>query len=192
MLPLLTLTPFHKLHPKTKFTQQEDLNLTDVVRELGTSDWQQVARQMPGRNARQCRDRWLNYLSPDVSNGPWTPAEEQLLIEKYAEFGATWKHIATFFPTRTDINVKSRWQLMQRHRRKEASRNMLPTGMTKHMALSSDPLPFGVTPVRHTRPPPPPTPMQTQTHENSGEDDIWNSLLMNDDAGMGGMLDQWY
>jgi hypothetical protein len=187
---LFSAASFHKLHPKTKFTQQEDSELRKVVGELGTNDWQQVSLQMPGRNARQCRDRWLNYLSPDVTNGPWTPAEEQLLMDKYDEFGATWKHIAMFFPTRTDINIKSRWQLMQRHRQKEVSHHLLSTRMPNTGVLSSDPLPvpFGIAPVRHAHPPSPPP----ANHPPSGEDDTWNSLLMNDDAGMDGILDQWY
>jgi hypothetical protein len=76
--------------------------------------------RIPDRNARQCRDRWDSYLSPSVRNGPWTPQEEQLLTELVRQHGSSWKRIATFFPSRTDINVKSRWQLMQRRMRKEA------------------------------------------------------------------------
>jgi hypothetical protein len=30
------------------------------------------------------------------------------------QFGARWKHIATFFTARTEINIKSRWNLIQR------------------------------------------------------------------------------
>jgi hypothetical protein len=69
---------------------------------------------MPGRNARQCKDRWHNFLSPDVINGPWTDEEEALLCSKFGALGNSWKLIATFFPGRTEINVKSHWQVMQR------------------------------------------------------------------------------
>jgi hypothetical protein len=187
MFPLLTFAPFCKPHLKARFTQQEDSKLSEVVQELGTRDWQQVARQIPGRNARQCRERWLNYLSPDVRNGPWTPAEEQLLLEKYAEFGPAWKRIATFFPTRTDINVKSRWQLMQRHRRKEVTRILLEKGFFRHNVLLSTRLSvlLGISPVTQT-------PLPTLPLGPPGEEDIWRPLLMNYDGGMGGILDQWY
>jgi hypothetical protein len=111
---------FHKPHPKSKFTATEDELLGQIIEELGTDDWQLIAKQLPGRNARQCRDRWLNYLSPDVGNGPWTREEELLLVEKYREFGSAWKYIASFFKSRTDINVKNRWQLMQRRLRKNS------------------------------------------------------------------------
>ena len=108
-----------KTHPRVKFTQSEDELLKKLVESLGANDWQSISRQIPGRNARQCRDRWQNYLSPEVVNGPWTQDEEELLVKKYEELGPSWKQIATFFPTRTDINIKSRWHLRERRLKKE-------------------------------------------------------------------------
>lgn len=108
-----------KSHPRAKFTQEEDEKLSKLVQTFGTSDWISISYQMPGRNSRQCRDRWQNYLSPEVVNGPWTAEEEDLLVKKYNEFGPSWKQIATFFPTRTDINIKSRWHLRERRLKKE-------------------------------------------------------------------------
>lgn len=108
-----------KTHPRMPFTSQEDELLSKLVKTYGTNNWQSISAQIPGRNARQCRDRWLNYLSPDVVNGPWTAEEEELLVEKYKEFGPSWKQIATFFPTRTDINIKSRWNLIKRRDQKQ-------------------------------------------------------------------------
>lgn len=108
-----------KTHPRAKFTQNEDELLKRLVENFGINDWQTISRQMPERNARQCRDRWQNYLSPEVVNGPWTYEEEELLVKKYEELGPSWKQIATFFPTRTDINIKSRWHLRERRLKKE-------------------------------------------------------------------------
>lgn len=109
-----------KTHPRAKFTQNEDELLKRLVENFGINDWQTISRQMPGRNARQCRDRWQNYLSPEVVNGPWTYEEEELLVKKYEELGPSWKLIATFFPSRTDINIKSRWNLRERRLKKES------------------------------------------------------------------------
>jgi hypothetical protein len=89
-----------------------------AVADIGSDNWAAVAELFPNRNARQCRDRWSNYLSPSVENGPWTADEEELLIKKHAELGTAWKYITRFFPTRTDINIKSRWQQIQRRQRK--------------------------------------------------------------------------
>ncbi|OHT05631.1 hypothetical protein TRFO_26508 [Tritrichomonas foetus] len=108
-----------KAHPRSKFTPEEDEVLKSLVTRLGTNDWQTISHQMGGRNARQCRDRWQNYLCPDVVNGPWSDEEEELLVQKFQELGPSWKQIASFFPTRTDINIKSRWHLRERRIKKE-------------------------------------------------------------------------
>jgi hypothetical protein len=103
-----------KPHPKAKFSMSEDELLAQSVAELGTGDWRQVANRLPGRNGRQCRDRWFNYVSPTVINAPWTSSEELLLIEKFREFGPVWKYIATFFSCRSEVNVNNHWRLMAR------------------------------------------------------------------------------
>jgi hypothetical protein len=99
----------------------EDVLLSQAVEEFGVTDWHRIAAAVPGRNPRQCRDRWLNYLSPDVGNGPWTSEDDQLLMRRYEEFGPAWRHIATFFDHRTEINVKNRWMLLQRKVRKHVA-----------------------------------------------------------------------
>jgi hypothetical protein len=87
----------------------------------GTDDWSRIALFIPSRNARQCKDRWCNFLSPDVVNGPWSDEEESLLSHKFAALGNSWKLISTFFPGRTEINVKSHWQMMQRRIKRESA-----------------------------------------------------------------------
>ncbi|KAK8838853.1 hypothetical protein M9Y10_032895 [Tritrichomonas musculus] len=109
-----------KVHPRVPFTHYEDDILKNLVIKYGSYNWKTISKYMPNRNPRQCRDRWLNYLSPDVVNGPWTLEEEELLVKKYEELGPSWKQIATFFPSRTDINIKSRWNLRERRLKKES------------------------------------------------------------------------
>lgn len=106
-------------HPRVPFTKEEDNLLKKLVEEYGDANWKFISKKIAKRNARQCRDRWLNYLSPKVANKPWTIEEDQLLVKKYEELGPVWKKIATFFPNRTDINIKSRWNLRQRRIKKE-------------------------------------------------------------------------
>ena len=91
------------------FSQQEDEMLTKIMYQQPFETWIAVAEQLPGRTARQCRDRWVNYLSPSNKNGPWSHEEDQLLAEKYVEHGPQWTTIAKFFDGRSENNVKNRW-----------------------------------------------------------------------------------
>jgi hypothetical protein len=121
------MVPRRKL-VKEKFTTEEDGLVIAAVRDLGTSSWYAVAERVPHRTARQCRDRWQNYLSPSVGNGPWTSEEDELLIAQCRQHGTSWRRIARVFPTRTEINVKNRWHVIERRMRRAAMPpNLLPT-----------------------------------------------------------------
>jgi hypothetical protein len=104
--------------PKCKFSPDEDAQLTDLVAVHADEDWITISYLMPGRNLRQCRERWCYYLSPTVCLAPFTPDEDSLLRDKYAEMGPKWKAMAIHFHARTDIKLKNRWLLLERHYRR--------------------------------------------------------------------------
>lgn len=99
--------------PRHKFTPEEDERLRSLVSMLGENNWGEVAAKLGTRSARQCRERFKNYLSPNLKNEPWTEQEDNLLREKYAEYGAKWSVIANYFHTRSDVNIKNRWAQLQ-------------------------------------------------------------------------------
>jgi hypothetical protein len=79
------------------------------VKKYGDADWALIAAELPGRNPRQCRERWKHYLSGGVSRDIWGPEESQLLFEKMRSIGPRWTQLAAFFPGRTDIQIKAYW-----------------------------------------------------------------------------------
>lgn len=95
-----------------KFTGIEDVQLSSLVRFYGDNRWDLIAERMPNRNPRQCRDRWQNYLSPNVTFSEWTDAEDSLLLSKVTECGKRWVFISKFFPGRTDTQLKNRFRLV--------------------------------------------------------------------------------
>jgi hypothetical protein len=99
---------------KCKFTLDEDVALREIVNRLGTYDWSLVASQMPGRTARQCRERWNNYVNPTLENVPWTPEEDLLLDAKFELHGTKWQVISTFFPSRSRNDIIHHWLQRQR------------------------------------------------------------------------------
>ena len=50
--------------------------------------WQDIADLMPGRLARQCRERWLYQANPDILKDKWTQEEDLKLVELYQQFGS--------------------------------------------------------------------------------------------------------
>ena len=98
---------------KVKFTKAEDAKLTLLVQQYSTKDWKKIAEHLPTRTARQCRERWTNYVNPSLSKSPWTKAEDMLLIEKHNEFGNHWKIIERYFPLRSKNNIKHRWSIVK-------------------------------------------------------------------------------
>lgn len=98
---------------KVKFTKAEDVRLMMLVQEYSTKDWKTIAEHMYPRTARQCRERWTNYVNPNLSKDPWSKDEDLLLIEKHNEFGNRWKLIERYFPGRSKNNIKHRWSVMK-------------------------------------------------------------------------------
>ena len=96
------------------FTAEEDDLLRRAMEDSFVS-WVKLAERIPGRTARQCRDRWVNYLAPQNRNGPWSPEEDSLLWEKYRLHGPQWARIARFLNGRSENNVKNRWYAHVRH-----------------------------------------------------------------------------
>jgi hypothetical protein len=92
-----------------KFLLEEDPRLKALIAKYGTVSWDVIARQMPGRNPRQYRERWKHYLSSTRPKSEWSPAEDVLLYQKTEETGPRWTKLAQFFPGRTDLQVKWRW-----------------------------------------------------------------------------------
>lgn len=99
---------------KNKFTPAEDALLVEIVGKIGCDDWAEVARHVEGRNPRQCRERWNNYVNPSIAKVPWTDAEDRLLEQKYKEFGSKWHLIAGYFPNRSKNNIKNHWITYQK------------------------------------------------------------------------------
>ena len=98
---------------KKIFTHKEDEKLKKLVGKHGYK-WPLIAEQMPNRDRKACRERYLNYLVPGIEKGKWTEEEDELLLEKAKEFNNGWKKMLNFFNGRTDMQLKNRYHLLQR------------------------------------------------------------------------------
>ena len=100
---------------RNKFTEDEDNKLKQLVDRYG-DDWCSIANEMTGRGVRQCKERWSQYLAPDIVRREWTEEEDMRLEQKVTELGRRWIHIKAFFPGRTDTSLKNRFNLLCRRR----------------------------------------------------------------------------
>ena len=112
-----------KQREKHLFNEIEDNKIRQLVKVYGDHAWRIIASEIPNRSPRQCRERWKNYLSPNVVKRPWTDDEDNLLLSLRDEIGKHWSKIAKYFDSRTDINVKNRYMLLQRKENKKINKN---------------------------------------------------------------------
>lgn len=103
---------------KKKFTQDEDTQLVALVTRFGEKCFKKISKFMPGRNARQCRERWKYYLQPQMKNEEWSEDEDSELKRLFNIYGPQWSQIANFFANRSSINVRNRFRTITRRERK--------------------------------------------------------------------------
>ena len=94
---------------RNKFTQEEDNKLKYLVETLKIKKWSEISKHLPGRNTKQCRDRYSNYLSPNLTNQIWSNEEDQLLEKLVNQHGTKWVYLSQFFNGRSGNNLKNRW-----------------------------------------------------------------------------------
>lgn len=91
------------------WTQQEDEQLTNAVAQLGTKKWTDIAKFVPTRTSKQCRERWNHRLDPSIKHDPFEPWEDQIILDRQKEIGNRWAIIAQQLPGRSPSAIKNRW-----------------------------------------------------------------------------------
>lgn len=100
--------------PKRRFSPEEDELIIKHVENGGAKNWRSIAEKLTNRSAAQVRERYVNYLDPNITHRPWTDEEELLLIKCVKEIGSKWTQIASYFEKRTDVNVRNHWISLSR------------------------------------------------------------------------------
>ncbi len=84
------------------------------MRDHGLMAWKTIAKEITGRNTKQCRERWCNYLDPNLKRGKWTPVEDAIILAMQKQVGNKWAAITKELPGRTDNQVKIRFNSLYR------------------------------------------------------------------------------
>ncbi|KAG0315683.1 hypothetical protein BGZ97_007944 [Linnemannia gamsii] len=125
---------------KGTWTAAEEEILLEAVRGLSSENWHAVAQMVPGRNAKQCMQKWQTDLDPQINRLPWTEAEDEKLVEAYHRYGNSWQQIAKMVETRT-------WyQCYNRVRAKSVKTKIQQTTGTHPASIANGGIPGGPRP----------------------------------------------
>ena len=107
---------------KGQWSAEEDRILREAVESCKTQVlWDQVAKYVQGRTPKQCRERWVYRLRPELKKTPFEPWEDELINEERKKIGNCWTIIAQKLPGRTSCSVKNRWYTVLKNRYGETS-----------------------------------------------------------------------
>ena len=120
---------------KGPWRPDEDEKLRIWVQDHGANHWSDCAKQIPGRNGKQCRERWNNALNPDLKKGNWTYKEDLKIIELYFQLGGKWSQMIPYLNGRSENAIKNRFysnlRKMINMKRKGVSQIEVPQDLTQ-------------------------------------------------------------
>ena len=91
------------------WTENEDRILKELVAQHG-KQWGFIASHLPDRSPSQVAARWEKCLDPNIKKGPFTPEEDQLVVNFVAQNGPrSWPRITSVLPHRSAKQCRERW-----------------------------------------------------------------------------------
>lgn len=94
---------------KRLWLPEEDEVLGRIVKAQGPGNWAYIAKHLPGRIGKQCRERWYNHLCPSIKKAEWSPEEKWVLFLGHSLHGSQWRKMTALLPGRTDNSIKNCW-----------------------------------------------------------------------------------
>ena len=68
---------------KGPWTKEEDEIVMRMVEKCGPRNWSNIAKFLPGRIGKQCRERWHNHLNPFIKKERWSEEEDSIIVDAH-------------------------------------------------------------------------------------------------------------
>lgn len=92
---------------KQNWSHREDKIIIEWVKLSKNKNWHQCAELLESRSGKQCKERWINYLNPEVKKGKWNVEEHVRYIELLLKKGCDWQYISNGLKSRPENLVKN-------------------------------------------------------------------------------------
>ena len=92
------------------WTREEDQKLLEGVKTFGEKRWVEIAKFVGTRSRKQCRERFVNHISPKIVKKPWTPEEDKIILNSFHIYGNKWSEIGRKLNGRTARSVRNRYR----------------------------------------------------------------------------------
>ena len=92
-----------------RWTEEEDALLKKLVQQNG-KQWSLIASKMENRTASQVSSRWEKCINPTLTKGPFSAAEDEIVIDYVKKNGPTqWPRLAEILKVRSPKQCRERW-----------------------------------------------------------------------------------
>ncbi len=97
-----------KVINQKKWTQEEDNQLLNLVKENNGKNWKEISTHFHNKNPLQCFSRYKR-IRPELNKGSWKKEEDSLILNLINTYGNSWSKISKIIKTRNGKQIRDRY-----------------------------------------------------------------------------------